>query len=108
MTQINEAIETLTEVLNILERYKDCEAKKPEKGRFYRTFNNSVVFIYEFDEETDAEAIVLKGGHGLSCRSGEKPGDTYTIDENGYVYDGRDEPSVQMVMGLAEKLDIEI
>jgi hypothetical protein len=106
MTKIHEAIETLTNAINMLEKYKDCDAKKPEKGKFYKTFNDSVVFIYESDDWNEAQAVVLKGGHGISTRSGSEPVETYSIDDDGYVTDN--EPGIHMMMGLAEKLDIEI
>jgi hypothetical protein len=106
MTKIHEAIETFTNAINMLEKHKDCDAKKPEKGNFYKTFNDSVVFIYETDDWEEAQALVLKGGHGIITRRGSEPAEVYSIGEDGYVTDN--EPGIHMMMGLAEKLDIEI
>lgn len=101
MTRVTKAILRLNNVLSVLDKFKDSTPVKPENNAIYTTFNDSLVYVY-----TDAEgrfmAIVLKGGHGVRSL-GERRGESYMIDEDGYYndQDARDE----LVMSLAKKIE---
>lgn len=46
---------------------------------FYRTLNNSVVFVTESNDKYGWQATVCQGGHGLKSLSGEKLGEHYSL-----------------------------
>lgn len=97
---LKEAIEELTETLEIIKKYEDHIPPTPEAGNFYATFNNSIVYICPIDDDDyDTKALIIKGG----CRL-EKCGDTYFLSEEGYHIN--ESPGPHVVMGLREKLDI--
>ena len=100
----------LEKVLAILKNYEDMETVEPEKDCFYRTLNDSVVYVYEpendFDDSDEFSCIVLKGGHKVSRSEGAEPAETYTVDSNGVFKN--DYPCPEMVMSLKEKIDVTI
>jgi hypothetical protein len=61
-----------------------------------------LVYVFK-DSDDDFVGIVLKGGHGVTRNPGEKPGETYSIDEDGYSAVPGEE---DLVMSLAKKLEI--
>ncbi len=104
MARLDDLIDHLESLLITLKRHRRAVA--PEEGRFFSTLNDSVVFVYTVDEEGDAQAIVLKGGHGLGSCMGEMPGESYLLDSEGYYKS--DHVDLRMVMSLAKKLSTKL
>jgi len=105
MSKMQDAVRNLRRALKILEPFQDKEAVPPKKGRHFRTFNGSVVYVVRMDSDGEGSVVVLKGGHKSSAR-GEKPGEEYMIDAEGYYRS--DTPGAEMAMSLLEMLPIDL
>lgn len=99
----SKAVKELTELLRIMEKYANTLPALPEEGCFYRTYNSSIVYIYEVSHfmVSQASAVVIRGGAGRV-----REGDNYCLELDGYHADKEIGPHV--VLALAEKLDIQI
>lgn len=95
------AITDLEQTLEIMKKYEDHVPPAPEAGNFYTTFNDSIVYVCRIDDDGEARAVIIKGGYNR-----EECGDTYWLSEKGYHRD--DEAGPQLVMGLREKIDIQL
>ena len=73
---------------------------KPEVGELYRTFNASLILVLK--EKGVVKSFVLRGGHGLRSKLGEKAGETHLIDEEGFPVGLTD--GLQLGMTLKEKV----
>ncbi|PJB44266.1 MAG: hypothetical protein CO108_08950 [Deltaproteobacteria bacterium CG_4_9_14_3_um_filter_63_12] len=65
-----------------------CPATKAEVGALYWTLNGSLVLVLK--DKGELAAFVLRGGHGLVTKRGEKTGESYQIDEEGQVLEVTD------------------
>ncbi len=94
---IRSSIKRLSEVLQILQQYENHTPPPVEIG-FYRTFNNSIVYISEIDHDHDGRAVILSGGI-----DNHTPGDSYWIVDG---YHRETDIGSHLVLGVAEKLDL--
>jgi hypothetical protein len=106
MGKIGEAVRNLRRALEALEPYEYKEAVPPKKHRHFKTFNGSVVYIVKTDSDGDAYAVVLRGGHKCSSARGEKPGEQYVVDDEGYYKTSS--PGAEMSMSLLEEIDLDL
>jgi hypothetical protein len=104
MSKLQQTINHLKATLEAIQPHADKEAIPPVEGRFFRTFNGSIVYCFRVDDDGDGVVVVLQGGHGLSDAMGEEPGERYFVDAEGYYKEP--EPSVRTVMSLCEELDL--
>ena len=69
-------------------RHHGCAT--PLAGRFYRTFNESIVFVFapktHYDYEKRFFCVVIEGGHPYMDERGSEVGDQYQIDTDGSVH----------------------
>ncbi len=104
MARLDDLINHLESLLHTLKRHR--RAVRPEVGRFFTTLNDSIVFVYSMDPDGEAQAVVLKGGHGLGSCMGEMPGESYVLDCDGYYKS--EHMDLRMVMSLAKKLNTKL
>jgi hypothetical protein len=107
-TQVNKLNDRLEQAL--LHWHKPNElspggAIKPEKGKFYRTANKSVVLIYAVTDDGSGFAMVIIGGHGESGIAGKGPGEVYLVGANG-EYSGEYPGPALLGMDLLEEADL--
>ena len=103
---LDKAINILANTLQTMEQYRDHKPIKPITRRFYRTFNGSIIYVLETEEEDgewddEKQAIVLTGG-----TEDIQLGSTYGLSDEGYH--SLIEPGPHLVMGIAEKLDLKL
>jgi hypothetical protein len=103
---IKDAVRNLRRALKTLEPFQDEQPIPPRKGKLYETFNGSVVYLLGIDDDDDGLVVVLKGGHRCSGSLGEKPGEQYYVDEEGYFR--TDTPGVETVMSLRRILPVDL
>ena len=104
MDKFTKQIDELSKTLEVLKEHKDFKPVAPMRGCFYKTLNGSYVYCFKLDSDGDGRMAVLKGGHGISSKSGEEPGETYYVDEEGYYKS--EEVGAWTLMSLVEKLSI--
>jgi hypothetical protein len=104
MDKFTKQIDALSKTLEVLKEHKDFKPVAPMRGCFYKTLNGSYVYCFKLDSDGDGRMVVLKGGHDVSTKSGEEPGETYYVDEEGYYKS--EEVGAWTLMSLAEKLSI--
>jgi len=102
----NHAVESLKDTLAIMKRHADHVPPNPELGGFYRTFNDSIVYIFQIDADGEANASILTGGFRRGGRYGTDPGETYRLTPDGYHAD--DDAGPHLVMALRERLDLRL
>jgi hypothetical protein len=100
---MKQKIHKLESTLEKIRKYADDTPEIPENGCFYKTYNSSIVFVYEIDNEGEAMAVVLKGGV-----QNIEPGETYWLTEEGYYKDDFAYSLLGLVMALCEKIDIKL
>ena len=102
---LDKAINTLAATLQTMEQYRDHKPIKPMSRRFYRTFNGSIIYVLETEEDgewdDEKQAVVLTGG-----TEDIQLGSTYGLSDEGYH--SIMEPGPHLVMGIAEKLDLNL
>jgi hypothetical protein len=94
--------------LSELEPFLNCTPVAPEMDSFYLTFNGSIVYILDTDTDGDACAVVLRGGHRLTVMAGEKKGERYALDSEGYYKIDGPNIGAEIGMSLLRKLPIDI
>jgi hypothetical protein len=94
-------IHKIEKTLEIIKKYADHSPEIPEKNCFYKTYNSSIVFVYQVDNDGEAMAVALQGGV-----QDIEPGETYWLTEEG-CYKGND-ISPKLVMALLKKIDIKL
>lgn len=101
---IKDMVEKVQNTLNLLKQFEDKTVVLPKANTFFETLNGSIVFCYLVDSDDEGKCIVLKGGHGNTSASGEKPGETYWTDDKGFYKSSN--PADTFVMALSKELDI--
>lgn len=100
------AVQLLQDTLAIMNKYADHTPPVPEEGRFYRTRNDSIVYVYKVEDDGEAQVTILTGGHPQTTRYRTEPGETYRLTPEGYHAD--DQAGPHLVMALREKLDLRL
>ncbi len=106
MSKMSKMIKDMTKTLEILKDAKDQDIVPPEENCFFKTLNGSYVYCYKVDDDGDGNMIVLTGGHGVSSDSGEEPGETYYVNEEGYFKS--DDLGAATLMSLVQAVDIKL
>ncbi|TWI68628.1 hypothetical protein LZ24_02464 [Desulfobotulus alkaliphilus] len=96
------AFMNLKKTLNIMKNYTKHIPPVPKEGRFYRTYDGSIVYIFEVNHDMGrASAVILQNGSDIiEC------GDKYDLTLDGY-HDA-DDVTGECVLGLQELLDIRL
>lgn len=99
-------IDRLRSIRDALAPFRELIPVKPVVGSFYLTLNDSLVYVFGTDDDGDARALVLRGGHGVSSSSGEKPGERYFLDGQGYFR--TNSPEIELVMSLKQQISLRL
>lgn len=101
---IQKAIATLSDAVDSLKKYQDASPVFPEEEKLYRTFNDSIVYVISVDDSDEGSVIVLRGGHGIANKPGEKPGETYAVDPDGFYQEAT--ASAATLMSLRQVIEL--
>ena len=95
-----EEYQALKQAQKILKKHLDHRPVAPKANSFYRTLNDSIVYIANIDGDGGAHAVILRGGFQSNTA-----GDSYWVDSNGKYQYGE---ATQMVLSLKERLAIRL
>jgi hypothetical protein len=96
-------VDAMDMVVNTLKQNESYVPPVPKVGRFYKTLNSSFVYVFNVDEDGDAEAVILRGGISelnAFCATGS----CYNLTSDGYHRD-IGEIGAHLVMTLKEEIE---
>jgi hypothetical protein len=121
MAVIKDRIAQMESLIDFLSTFGELDPPQPQVGRFYLTINDSVVFVFQEEDDfpfhtedvielddtsVKYHAIVLRGGHGVDHAHGARPGEQLLLDRRGfYAIDGL---HPELVMSLKKQLPIDL